>query len=217
MTERNQESFAFAAHFSRRVEAAFTAGQVSTDGGSLLLREAERKIKLLGRLAACFCDGRSPLLVKHPLSEMPAQRIYGLALGHEDLNDHEQLRRDPLAGGAQRQAEAGGAAGRQEHAEPAGVGRQDRPLSQGAATRPKPRTGCRRSFSSSRTPRRRPRSYSNWTPPTSRSTAIGRSAFFTATTAAAVIFRCISSPAASYSARGCGRPIKTRPPEQSAK
>ena len=88
MTECNQETFAFTAHFSRRVEAGFTAGQVSTDGGSLLLRETERKINLLGRLAACFSDGRSPLLVKHRLPEMLAQRIYGLALGYEDLNDH---------------------------------------------------------------------------------------------------------------------------------
>jgi hypothetical protein len=96
MKECSQETFAFTAHFSRRVEAGFTAGQVSSDGGSLLLREADRKINLLGRLAACFTDGRSPLLVKHRLSEMLAQRIYGLALGYEDLNDHEQLRSDPL-------------------------------------------------------------------------------------------------------------------------
>ncbi len=96
MTECNQEAFAFTAHFSRRVEAGFTAGQVSSDGGSLLLRETERKIKLLGRLAACFTDGRRPLLVKHQLTEMLSQRIYGLALGYEDLNDHEQLRSDPL-------------------------------------------------------------------------------------------------------------------------
>jgi hypothetical protein len=96
MTECSQESFPFTAHFSRRVEAGFTAGQVSTDGGSLLLREVDRKINLLGRLAGCFRDGRSALLVKHQLSEMLAQRIYGLALGYEDLNDHEQLRSDPL-------------------------------------------------------------------------------------------------------------------------
>ncbi|HMD76620.1 MAG TPA: IS1380 family transposase [Terracidiphilus sp.] len=96
MTECNQETFAFTAHFSRRVEAGFTAGRVSSDGGALLLREVERKINLLGRLAACFSDGRAPLLVKHQLSEMLAQRIYGLALGYEDLNDHEQLRSDPL-------------------------------------------------------------------------------------------------------------------------
>ncbi len=96
MTECNQETFTFTAHFSRRVEAGFTAGQVSSDGGSPLLREVDRKINLLGRLASCFIDGRSPLLVKHRLSEMLAQRIYGLALGYEDLNDHEQLRSDPL-------------------------------------------------------------------------------------------------------------------------
>src|SRR5450755_442419 len=96
MTECNQGLFSFAAHFSRRVEAGFTAGQVSSDGGALLLREADRKINLLGRVASCFIDGRAPLLVKHRLSEMLAQRIYGLALGYEDLNDHEQLRADPL-------------------------------------------------------------------------------------------------------------------------
>jgi hypothetical protein len=98
MTECNQETFGFTAHFSRCVEAGFTAGQVSTEGGSLLLREVDRRINLLGRLAACFSDGRSPLLVKHRLPEMLAQRIYGLALGYEDLNDHEHLRTDPLLG-----------------------------------------------------------------------------------------------------------------------
>jgi hypothetical protein len=69
---------------------------VSTDGGVLLLREVEGKIHLQGRLVGCFIDGRSPFRVKHQLSEMLAQRIYGLALGYEDLNDHEQLRSDPL-------------------------------------------------------------------------------------------------------------------------
>jgi hypothetical protein len=98
MTECNQESFTFTAHFSRRVQAEFTAGRVSSDGGALLLREADRKINLLGRLASCFSDGRAPLLVRHRLSEMLAQRIYGLTLGYEDLNDHEQLRSDPLLG-----------------------------------------------------------------------------------------------------------------------
>jgi len=98
MTECSQASFSFAPHFSRRVEAGFTAGQVSSDGGALLLREVEGKINLLGRLGSCFHDGRMPLLVKHQLPEMLAQRIYGLALGYEDLNDHEQLRSDPLLG-----------------------------------------------------------------------------------------------------------------------
>jgi hypothetical protein len=98
MTECIQESFSFTAHFSRRVQSEFTAGRVSSDGGALLLREADRRIKLLSRLGSCFSDGRSPLLVKHNLSEMLAQRIYGLALGYEDLCDHEQLRSDPLLG-----------------------------------------------------------------------------------------------------------------------
>jgi hypothetical protein len=98
MTECKQKVFSFTAHFSRRVEAGFTAGQVSSDGGALLLRETDRKIKLLGRLACCFGDGRNQDLVEHKLSEMLAQRIYGLALGYEDLNDHEQLRSDPLLG-----------------------------------------------------------------------------------------------------------------------
>jgi len=96
MTECNQKVFSFASHFSRRVETSFTAGRVSSDGGALLLRQADRKIGLLKRVGSCFTDRRSPLLVSHQLEEMLSQRIYGLALGYEDLNDHEQLRRDPL-------------------------------------------------------------------------------------------------------------------------
>jgi hypothetical protein len=98
MTGCKQEAFRFAAHFSCRVEAGFTAGQVSTDGGALLLREVDRKINLLGRLAECFRDGRNPQQVEHTVKEMLAQRIYGLALGYEDVNDHEQLRSDPVFG-----------------------------------------------------------------------------------------------------------------------
>jgi hypothetical protein len=80
------------------VEAGFSGGQVSTDGGALLLRETDRRVNLLGRLAACFSDGRNLEKVEHPVGEMLSQRIYGLALGYEDLNDHEQLRTDPLFG-----------------------------------------------------------------------------------------------------------------------
>ena len=82
MTECKQEVFCFTAHFSRRVEASFTAGQVSSDGGALLLRQADGKINLLNRVAACFTDRRSPVFVQHQLSEMLSQRIYGLALGY---------------------------------------------------------------------------------------------------------------------------------------
>ena len=96
MTECNQESFSFTAHFSRRIEAGFTGGQVTSDGGALLLRETDRKINLLERLSGCFTDKRAADQVKHPLAALLAQRIFGLTLGYEDLNDHEQLRTDPL-------------------------------------------------------------------------------------------------------------------------
>jgi hypothetical protein len=96
MTECNQSRFPFAAHFSRQVVAQFDGVEMTTDGGALLLRQTDRKIGLLKRVAGCFTDARDPQRVEHSLSEMLAQRIYGLALGYEDLNDHEELRRDPL-------------------------------------------------------------------------------------------------------------------------
>ena len=96
MTECNQTQFTFAPHFSRQVSAHFSERQLSTEGGALLLRETDRKIGLLSRVSKCFSDHRHPGLIEHELSELLAQRIYGLALGYEDLNDHEELRRDPL-------------------------------------------------------------------------------------------------------------------------
>jgi hypothetical protein len=98
MTECTQDQFDFEAHFPRRVTATFDGGTLTTDGGGLLLREAERRLRLMKRLAGCFSDGRCADRVEHRLEEMLAQRIYGLALGYEDLNDHEQLRHDPLLG-----------------------------------------------------------------------------------------------------------------------
>jgi hypothetical protein len=96
MTECSQESFKFAVHFSRRVEVDFTAERLSGDGGGVLLRQVDRRIGLLRRLAQCFRDGRSPERVEHTVGEMVAQRVYGLALGYEDVSDHEQLRSDPV-------------------------------------------------------------------------------------------------------------------------
>jgi len=96
MTECNQNEFAFAPHFSRQVSARFSERQLSTEGGALLLRETDQTIDLLSRVSQCFSDHRHPLWIVHELRELLAQRIYGLALGYEDLNDHEELRRDPL-------------------------------------------------------------------------------------------------------------------------
>jgi len=81
---------------SRRVEAQFDAGMVTTDAGGLLLREAESATRMMERVAACFRDARDPSRAEHSILSMVAQRIYGLALGYEDLNDHELLRSDPL-------------------------------------------------------------------------------------------------------------------------
>src|SRR5258708_12202522 len=98
MTECNQSSFGFEGYGSREIVARFDGGTISSDGGALLLRETDKRLKLLPRLAECFLDGRNQDLVQHSILEMLSQRIYGLALGYEDLNDHEQLRSDPLFG-----------------------------------------------------------------------------------------------------------------------
>ena len=96
MTECTQRGFAFEGHFSRQVVAEFSGERLTTEGGALLLRQADGQIGLLRRVADCFRDRRQPERIEHELAEMLAQRIYGLALGYEDLNDHEQLRNDPL-------------------------------------------------------------------------------------------------------------------------
>jgi hypothetical protein len=98
MTECNQSRFGFEALGSREIVAQFDGGTISSDGGALLLRQTDKRLNLLPRLSECFLDSRKQEQVEHSISEMLAQRIYGLALGYEDLNDHEQLRKDPLFG-----------------------------------------------------------------------------------------------------------------------
>jgi hypothetical protein len=96
MTECNQSGFGFEACGRREIVARFDGGTISSDGGALLLRQTDRRLNLLPRLAECFLDSRDQDRVEHSILEMVSQRIYGLALGYEDLNDHEQLRKDPL-------------------------------------------------------------------------------------------------------------------------
>lgn len=78
------------------MHAGFSSGYLSSDGGVLLLRQVDRGLGLTRRLARCFDDLRDPMWVDHALSQLLAQRLCGLALGYEDLNDHERLRLDPL-------------------------------------------------------------------------------------------------------------------------
>jgi hypothetical protein len=80
----------------RSVVASFDGGQVTSDAGGLLLREVDAKFDFTARFAQCFSDHRDPELVEHTLLELLRQRIFGLCLGYEDLNDHDQLRHDPL-------------------------------------------------------------------------------------------------------------------------
>ena len=96
MTECTQPSFSFAEHGRRQVVARFDGGTISSDGGAVLLRQLEQRTGIVRKFADCFHDYRQPAQIEHSVRELVCQRVYGLALGYEDLNDHDQLRSDPL-------------------------------------------------------------------------------------------------------------------------
>src|SRR5450755_2874274 len=97
-TQCNAEQLEFAGVGRRRVVAAFDGGTVSSDAGALLLGRTDEAIGLLDRLSRCFIDQRNPELIEHSVRTLIGQRVFGMALGYEDLNDHERLRHDPLWG-----------------------------------------------------------------------------------------------------------------------
>lgn len=80
----------------RKVVGQFDGGTITSDAGGLLLRETEKRTGIIAGFARCFEDLRNPELIEHTVAELVAQRVYGLALGYEDLNDHDDLRRDPV-------------------------------------------------------------------------------------------------------------------------
>ena len=94
MTNRSREQLSFPVCQGRRVEAAFDGGAVTSDAGVLLLRQADRKLGLLARLSKRIKDPRDPSRITHSQVSMLRQRVFSIALGHEDLNDHETLRND---------------------------------------------------------------------------------------------------------------------------
>jgi hypothetical protein len=98
----------------RTVVASFDGGTLSSDGGVLLIAEVDRRLGLLEQFAACFKDHRNPALVEHSLEELVRQRVFGLALGYEDLNDHDELRTDPLLAAGVGKADPTGSDRRQE-------------------------------------------------------------------------------------------------------
>jgi hypothetical protein len=95
-TDSREQPLLFQDLGSRKVVADFSGGTLSSDGGVLLVRQVDAVLGLTAGLARCFTDRRESVYVDHTVQQLLAQRIYGLALGYEDLNDHEWLRLDPL-------------------------------------------------------------------------------------------------------------------------
>src|SRR5438132_1952085 len=95
-TECSADLFGFTAVEGRAVVAAFDGGSITTDAGALLLRETDRAIGLVSRFAGCFHDGRRQHLIEHEVATLVGQRVFGIALGYEDLIDHDELRHDPM-------------------------------------------------------------------------------------------------------------------------
>ena len=80
----------------RRVQGAFDGGHISSDGGAVLLHEVDLRLGITERPAGCFSDYRDRALIEHSVLDLVRQRVYGIALGYEDLNDHDDLKWDPL-------------------------------------------------------------------------------------------------------------------------
>ena len=95
-TECNPEPLLFAPVDGRAVVASFDGGAITSDAGALLLGATDRAIDLVGRFAACFSDGRDRERIEHAVATLVAQRVFGIALGYEDLIDHDQIRHDPV-------------------------------------------------------------------------------------------------------------------------
>ena len=95
-THCNQKTFDFQTQNSRKIVAHFNGGNITSDAGGLLLQQAERITGIISQFADCFTDHRDPDLSEFTVKELLAQRIFALALGYEDLNDHDELRNDPL-------------------------------------------------------------------------------------------------------------------------
>src|SRR4051812_43550003 len=95
MTDCNRDTFAFSRLGPQTVTADLRGGQLTTDAGAVLLREVDHRIGLIAAIDRCLPDPRRPELITHDQKTLLAQRIFGIASGYEDLNDHQTLRRDP--------------------------------------------------------------------------------------------------------------------------
>ena len=96
MTDCTTEPLRFASLKRQSLQADFRGGRLTSDGGALLLREVDRSLGLIDAINGCLRDPRNPFFIAHSQRTLLAQRIFGIALGYEDLNDHQSLREDPL-------------------------------------------------------------------------------------------------------------------------
>jgi Transposase DDE domain group 1 len=94
-TECSADLFGFARVAGRAVVAGFDGDKMTSDAGALLLGATDRAIRLVDRFAGCFADSRAPELIEHEVATLVRQRVFGIALGYEDLVDHDELRHDP--------------------------------------------------------------------------------------------------------------------------
>jgi Transposase DDE domain group 1 len=95
-TECSADLFEFSPVEGREVVAGFDGGAITSNAGALLVGAADRATGLMGRFASCFEDTRRQDLIEHEVVTLAAQRVFGIALGYEDLNDHDELRHDPV-------------------------------------------------------------------------------------------------------------------------
>ena len=95
-TECSADLFGFTAVAGRPVVAGFDGGKMTSDAGAMLLGATDRMIRLIERFAGCFTDHRAADLIEHTVPTLIGQRMFGLALGYEDLIDHDELRHDPV-------------------------------------------------------------------------------------------------------------------------
>ena len=206
--------FEFGVVEGRRVVAAFDGGAVTSDAGALLLGAADKAIGLIERFAGCFSDGRSQQRIEHEITTLVGQRVFGLALGYEDVLDHDQLRHDPamaiLAGKlAAQRPDCAPLAGkstlnRLEHAPAGGL-----PATTRSATTRRRSSACSSSCSSTLIVGHQPRSLSISMPPTIPCTATRRVGSFTATMIAGAICRFMCSAAGTCWQPGSGARTST--------
>ncbi len=228
-TECSPTAMLFAPVEGRRVAADFAGGAITSDAGALLLGATDRAIGLVDRFAACFADGRAPERVEHEVASLVGQRVFGLALGYEDVSDHDHLRHDPVMA-----VLAGKLAARRSDCAPlAGKSTLNRlELSRPAPTRyhkiAHDPAAIERLFvdlflEAQRTaPKQiildpRLREGRLWMPPTIRSTGTRRGGSSTAITIATVICRSTFSAAGTCWRPGCAVPTSTPRPGRSRK